>query len=240
MAKELIVATNPAKRRSSPKQRAAARRNIKKAQAANRKKGRRAPRKRRRNPGTAAAPSTRSPPRRNPTRRRRVPRGLKGIMGSQIIPAMVGGSGAVANDVLYGFIPLPDMLKVGPLRHVGKAATAILLGWAAGMVTNKRTADQLGAGALTVVGYNFVREIVGRFAPGIPMGEYLDSEMGYYGAGMDPGMGEYLDAGVGNIPGTGMSTSGQLTQGTPYMNGLGITWPTQFEEESYDVDEYGY
>ena len=75
-----------------------------------------------------------------------------------------------------------------------------------------------------------------RFAPNIAMGEYLDPGMGYYGAGLDPSMGEYLTPGIGQIPGSGIEVGDQFTQGTPYMNGMGTTWPTQVEEESGEYD----
>lgn len=161
---------------------------------------------------------------------------MKGIINNQLMPALLGGAGAVGNDMLFNVIPLPVMLKIGPMRHLGKAATAIGIGFVASFFATKKTADQLAAGALTVVGYNVVRELVSRFAPGIAMGEYLDPGLGWYGAGLDPGagngMGVYLDPGVGNIPGTGVGMPAQLTQGTPYLGELATTWPTQVEEET--------
>ncbi len=162
---------------------------------------------------------------------------MRGLMDRQVIPALWGGTGAVANDVLYNFIPFPPMLSVGPMRHVGKAASAIGLAWLSSFFLTNRQAEQLGAGALTVVGYNVVREMVQRFMPQIQMGEYLNG-MGYYGAGMNPdALGEYIQPGVGNIPGTGVQVPGQLTQGTPYMGGLG--WPNnQYEEETAGAYDY--
>ena len=162
---------------------------------------------------------------------------LNNIINKQVIPAMWGGTGAVANDVLYNFIPFPPMLSVGPMRHVGKAASAIALAWVSSFFLTRKQAEQLGAGALTVVGYNVVRELVQQFMPQIQMGEYLP--LGYYGAGMDPNaMGEYLQPGVGNVPGTGVRVPNQLTQGTPYMAGIGTTWPTQYEEETQGAYDY--
>lgn len=250
-SKELIVASNPArKRRQSPAQRRASLKNLRKARASRRRKPAR--RRRRRNVYTAAPARRRAPAARRraapaaPRRRRSNPRrfrGFQGIINNQVMPALIGGTGAVLNDVGYGFIPLPEMLRTGPMRHIGKAGTALVMAWLSSFVVGKRTADQLGAGALTVVGYNVVRELVARFAPGVPMGEYLDPALGYYGAGLDPGAGlsEYLEPGVGQIPGTGVDTYGQLTQGTPYMaDTMGTTWPTQLEEETYynEYDEY--
>jgi len=246
MRNELIVASNPKKRRSA-KQKAASRRNIKKAQAATRRGGRK---RRRRNVTTPTRTTARrrSPTRAAPAPRRRArgnPRsryGMKGIIDNQLMPALLGGAGAVGNDMLFNFLPLPVMLKIGPMRHLGKAASAIGIGFVASFFATKKTADQLAAGALTVVGYNVVRELVSRFAPGIAMGEYLDPGLGYYGAGLDPGagngMGVYLDPGMGVVPGSGVDVGHQLTQGTPYLGGLATTWPTQVEEETGET--WGY
>lgn len=228
MSKNLIVSRNPTKRRSSAKQKAAARRNIKKAQAANRRRGgsrRKTParRKKRRNPvGKYVRPARR----RNP--RRRLPT-VQGIIDRQVIPAAVGGVGAVANDIIVNMLPLPANFKVGWFRHLSKAIGAVAIGYLGGMVLSKRTADQLGAGAMTVVGYNVVRDLAAQFAPQLQLGEYLDPTMGeyldpalgYYGAGMDPT----------TVPGAGMETGGQFTRGSPYMEAGLEQWPTQGDYE---------
>lgn len=224
MSKNLIVARNPArKRRTSAKQKAAARRNIKKAQAANRRRGGRrstSKRKKRRNPvGRYTRPARRSNPRRGlPT--------FQSIIDNQVIPAAWGGVGAVANDIIVNMLPLPIAFQVGWMRHVSKAVGAVAIGFLTGMFLPKRTADHLGAGAMTVVGYNVVRDLAAQFAP--------DLQLGYYGAGMDPSLSEYLDPTLseyldpplGTIPGAGMETAGQFTRGSPYMSGL-EQWPTQ-------------
>jgi hypothetical protein len=205
MARELLIATNPRrrKRKLSTKQRAAALRNLRKARAARKRGG---PSKRRRNPARPASRSvvryrTRRAPRvrRNPARRRLFPAGL---VDRQLMPALIGGGGAVVNDVTYNFllnmIPagtggiMLEQFRTGYARHVGKAASALLLAWGAGFVLARRTADQLGAGALTVVGYNVVRDVMAQVAPTLPlgwydgMGAYIPS-LGYAGAGASPG-----------------------------------------------------
>lgn len=217
--KNLIVSRNPAKKRRTAAQKAASRRNIKKAQAARRRSPRRRSRsrKRRRNPHPVRA-SRRSPKRSNP----RMPT-VRGIINDQVIPAAVGGTGAVLNDVLVNVLPLPVNFKSGWMRHLSKAIGAVAIGYLAAMFLPKKTADQLGAGAMTVVGYNVVRDLAAQFAPQIPlgeyldpdMGEYLDPELGYYGAGLDP-----------TTPGAGMETAGQFTRGSPYMGDGLDAWPT--------------
>lgn len=149
------------------------------------------------------------------------------------MPALVGGGGAVLNDMLVNFVPMiPANFKTGNLRHVTKAVGALAIGYVAAMFLPKRTADQLGAGALTVVGYNVVRDVAAKVAPQIPLGEYLHDGMGeyldpnalgYYGAGLDP-------------TGGGMNIGDQFTRGTPYVD-LGddlSAWPTGGEYDDFN------
>jgi len=234
MSKNLIVSRNPArKRRTSAKQKAAARRNIKKAQAANRRGGRKTTTRRRRRRNTVGK-YTRPARRSNP--RRRLPT-FNSIINDQVIPAAWGGVGAVVNDFIVNMLPLPAQFQAGWMRHISKAVGAVAIGVLGGMMLNKRTADQLGAGAMTVVGYNVVRDLAANFAPQLQLGYYgagLDPTMGEY---LDPTMGEYLDPALGDIPGSGMETAGQFTRGSPYMADSGLeAWPTQ---GGYDDIQYG-
>ena len=226
--KNLIVSRNPAKKRRSAAQNAASKRNIKKAQAARRKSPRRRTttrKRRRRNPYPVAKRARRSNP------RRRLPT-FGGIINSQVIPAAIGGTGAVLNDMIVNFLPLPITFKSGWMRHLSKAVGAIAIGYLGGMFLTKKTADQLGAGAMTVVGYNVVRDLAAQFAPQLPlgeyldpMGEYLDPALGYYGAGADPS----------TVPGSGMETGGQFTRGSPYLGDGMDAWPTggAYEDMQY-------
>lgn len=161
---------------------------------------------------TSAARKTRR--RRNPIRRK----GVGGMIQSTIMPAALAGAGAVGLDVIWGYLPVPDQLKTGPMRYVAKAAGAIGLGMLAAMVTKKSTADQLASGAMTVVMYQAMKDGMTRFAPNIPMGEYLSEydSMGYYGSGMNPGeMGEYMSltdqSGAGSGFGLGANDYETLT-----------------------------
>lgn len=147
-------------------------------------------------------------------RRSSKPAGLGGIKGitNQLLPAVTAAGGALALDVMWAYVPLPENLKTGPMRHVVKAAGAIGLGMLAGMVMKKDTANQLATGALTVVLHGAMRDMASRFAPAIKLGdvgefevsegvgEYVDESMGYTGSGYNPeqGMGMQLtDQGMG-------------------------------------------
>lgn len=179
MAEMLLVNPRKRKRRKTTKRKAVARRR----------------------PATRRRVSTTRRRRRNPIRRR----GIQGILNNTVMPAAIAGVGAVGLDVVWNYAPVPEALKAGPMRYLAKAAGAIGLGYVAGMVTKKSTADQLAAGAMTVVMYQAMKDGMARFAPGVQMGEYMsgyDNEMlGYYGSGLNPGyesgggeMGEYMSA----------------------------------------------
>jgi len=234
----LILASNPArKQRRSPAQKAASKRNIKKAQQARR----RGPTKRRRRRNQVKT-TTRAPYRYENLYRRSNPRRgaytMKGVIDNQVMPALVGGGGAVLNDLIVNFIPfIPAQFRTGWMRHLTKAAGALAISFLGNMFLDKRTADQLGAGAMTVVGYNVVRDLAAQFAPTIPLGEYLTpvgeyldpalAGIGYYGAGLNPS----------TVPGAGLETAGQFTRGSPYMgtsNELDA-WPTG---STYDDLQY--
>lgn len=238
---ELLVASNPSgrKRRQSAKQRAASLRNLKKARRARRGGKHR----RRSNPVAAANPSRKRrraasySPRR--VKRRRNPSlslrrfSLRNVT-SYVMPALVGGGGAVANDVLYNValnalpqtLPMLEQFRSGQLRHVGKALSALLLSTVAGFVLPRRIADQMGTGALTVVGYNVVRDAVTRFATGLNLGMYLAPDaggLGWAGAGWNPAYGgnwsgrqSGLNGGLGAYLRNGGGAGGGLTAGPQF------------------------
>lgn len=246
MSAELIIASNPSgrrKRRQSAKQRAASMRNLSKARRAlgggGGKKRRRksnpssfAPKRRRKR----AHRSHRVARRRNPIR---LPKLGLGRLKSQVMPALVGGAGAVGNDLLYNAIvnnlpattPMLAQLQTGYLRHVGKAASAMLLAWVAGMVLGRQKGDQIGAGALTVVGYNVVKDVLVRFGPaGLNLGIYLDRPMGNLGR-----VGAYPGAGWNPTYGSDWRAKSGLAAyipGKPPGGPGGVNVPNQFDSRS--------
>ena len=210
-----LMMVNPSRRRKvgrTAKQRAATRKLV----ALNRRKRRRPtarrPVKRRRTTARRTNPircKRRSPARRliSTVRKRRYKRNPspRGMVNSTLIPAAVAGLGAVSLDVLWGFAPLPATLKTGPLRHLVKGAGAIALGWAAGMVVNKRTAGQLATGALTVVMYSAIRELTAKFLPSVPLGYYSAGASAGTMSEYTPGVGEYTQNMGAYIGGEGTS-----------------------------------
>lgn len=146
--------------------------------------------KRRRNPMRAIA---RVNPRKRRTyrKRRRNPIGGMGnLVQGTIMPSAIAAGGALALDIVMGFLPLPDVVQSGPIKHVARGAGAIGLGMIVGMLANARTAKLVTTGALTVTMHGAGRELVSRFMPNLDLGAYEDDDimdgLGYSGPGYSP------------------------------------------------------
>ncbi|NIT36970.1 MAG: hypothetical protein GTN49_10815, partial [candidate division Zixibacteria bacterium] len=113
---------------------------------------------------------------------------MRGIINQLVMPAATAGAGALALDVLWGFVPVPTEIKTGPMRHVAKGLGAVVLGQLVGMVANKRTGDTMAMGALTVVFHSAFREMTAQFMPNVPLGYYSAGA----NAGYDPQLGYYV------------------------------------------------
>lgn len=138
-------------------------------------------------------------PRRHHARRRHNPRSfsVSGIMG-QLMPAAIGGAGAVALDIGLGYLPasVPDFLKTGIGNKALKVAGALALGMIAGKVLGREKGKAVAAGALTVVAYGIIRDVVKQVAPTVALSgtDYVDN---YNPAPML--MGAYMDSGVNSF-----------------------------------------
>lgn len=115
---------------------------------------------------------------------------MRGMINSLVIPAASAGGGAILLDILWGFIPLPEQIKSGPMRHVAKGLGAIVLGNLVGMVGTKRLGDTMALGALTVTFHAAFREMTAQFMPQIPLGYYSPGAV----AGHDPQLGYYVQS----------------------------------------------
>ena len=130
--------------------------------------------------------------RRNPmpsfkrARRAMSERGITSFVGSQLIPAGVGALGALALDMAWPYLPLPASIQSGPIAPVVRLATAAAIGWGASIVTGRKFARQVAAGALTVTIYDIAKGYLqnGTTAPTTAPGTsaYVDSELGYSSA----------------------------------------------------------
>lgn len=156
-------------------------------------------RKARRNP-TAMAKRRRRRSRRNPVamanpRRRRSRRNpkfsIRSIQRNAIMPAAIGGVGALALDVAFAALPIPANMKTGAIGAVAKIAGAIVLGKLAGKAMGAKTGEAVTVGAVTIQAYNLVKGFARQAMPTLPMGEYLSGEFDY---NANPGIG-YMNAG---------------------------------------------
>ena len=116
------------------------------------------------------------------------------ITNDLLMPAAVGAVGAVANDALFTYLPLPAQFKTpGFARYASKGASAVIMSFLASFVVTRKTAMQLGVGALTTLTAEIAREFMLRNVPALAptamegMGMYT---MGYYNPAMPAGGGE--------------------------------------------------
>ena len=127
MANEVLL-VNPRRRRRAPTRRRPRRKVAARRRPATKKRRRRRnpigpyarngmgmyvsnPRRRRRRSPTRKRATARRRYRRNPTT-------MKGIINVLVMPAATAGAGALALDILWGFVPVPQEIKTGPMRHV--------------------------------------------------------------------------------------------------------------------------
>lgn len=218
-----LLLINPRKRRSrkASKRRARRRNPVRALRARSRKRHS----VRRHNPMRAAKRSYR--------RRRRNPisfGGMRSGVTDKVIGAAMGAGGALLNDVLLTYVPLPLMLKTGPLAILSKAAGAFAVGYLASFAVGKQRGAQLTEGALTVLAYQVVKPMVATVLP--LAGDEIEG-MGYYSPGM--------------ILQDSLSPLTDLNSGTPlqaYISGLGANVTagqgTQDEGDMYSPNISNY
>jgi hypothetical protein len=168
---------------------------------------------------------------------------LKGTL----IPSAVGAAGALGVDLMLGYATpyLPTMLTSGPAVPLTKIAAAVGLGMIAQGVTKDRNmAEHVMAGAITVVAYQWIRDMAKAQFPTLPLSEYV-SGMGYAGpamafpgpdAQMQRGMGVYVGTAAPWNPSIATRVGGGATRvvqppGSRGMNGMG--WAGEYEESGY-------
>lgn len=114
-----------------------------------------------------------------------------------LAPAGVGAAGAIGLDVALGYATfIPETFRTGWARHGIRLGGALLLGMVASKIVGKSTADAVRAGALTVVLYGVLKEVIQKFAPTLPgLGDYEEMEVGYLDAAsvVQDGAGAYLE-----------------------------------------------
>lgn len=123
-------------------------------------------------------------------RRRAGGRGFGGFFTSTIIPAAVGGAGALLLDMAWGKLPIPDALKSGPFAPLARIGLAVGVGYGVGMVAGKKYGNEAMAGALIVTAYDLIKNVV---VPSIPVAAVAPASVGYYSAAKGAGMGMYVN-----------------------------------------------
>ena len=134
-----------------------------------------------------------------------VPSMVSDIVEDLIMPVIPATGGALALDFAWNFLPLPESVANGFLRHVAKMGGAIAMALGAERVFDKRTAELMGVGAMTVVAHGAAKEMLQTAFP--------DLNLGYYSAG--PIVGK-----LATTAGPGTFTTGQVMGA--YVPGAGM------------------
>jgi hypothetical protein len=85
-----------------------------------------------------------------------------GGIGHQIVPALIGGGGAIGVDVGLAYLSpyLPTMLQSGWGRIAAQVAGALGIGFVAGKIGGKETGKAAMAGALVITAYSALRQVL--------------------------------------------------------------------------------
>lgn len=233
-----LVAMNKARRAGSGTKRRAARKTTRKVRRSNpvetvmsNPKRRRRSNPKRRSSKTAATHAGRV----LRYRRRNPVGGMGEFLSQTLVPSAIGGGGALLLDIGLAVLPIPATMKVGAMAPIVRIAGAVGIGALAGMVTSRKTANQIAAGAMTVTLYQIMR---GFLARSLPAGSVpgLSAPPFYDPALPGGGVGEY----VGDVPELGYIQSGQFV-GDPGDGTVGeyVNGPDDFFGEEVDGYETG-
>lgn len=161
------------------------------------------------NPRPKAKPKPRAKPRAkakpNPrTRRRAAPRAaprkrryarrnpraltLRSLQTDLLMPAVAMGGGALLVDAVYGAVPWPANLNVGPVGALTRAAVAIGAGMLASNFLGKKIGTSVALGGLVTQAYGMAKPQIQAMFPALNMGEFIGwgPQLGYE----PPGNGE--------------------------------------------------
>jgi hypothetical protein len=172
--------------------------------------------------------------RHNPIGRRVTRQQASGVMNHMIMPAVTAASGALVLDFAWSNLPIPAAIKNGNLQFFAKALGAIGMVTVAHKITkNKKQAEAMGVGALTVLLHDMGRNMIKRGAPGLRMGEYVGT-----GGGLDfdAPLGFYESAAQGantiqNYP-QALPAGGQVVHG--FDDGMSEYVMGEYQEDAYD------
>jgi len=154
-------------------------------------------RRRRRNPVALANPRHRRRRRTNPRythwgtvrrhRRRtnpRFPLSPRGLMNA-LIPAGTGALGAIGLEVAMSYVPLPAQFQTPLWKNVARLIGAFGIGYVASYVVGRERAKQVTLGALTVLSYSAIKELIAQNFPQLGLSgttqcyDMSDLQLGY-------------------------------------------------------------
>jgi hypothetical protein len=170
-------------------------------------------------------------------RRRRL--GGRDIIKTAIMPAAIGGAGAVALDVVLAMLPLPAPMKSGPGKLLIRGGAAIAGGMAISKVVDKKIGNAFMLGGLTLLAADITKNLVSNAFPNLALSAYsheFDDDMGEY---MSEYMSESGEDDLGFIS-TGPIV-GSMEYGETYdQDGLGVNdWDMDdAHAELIEIDEY--
>lgn len=122
----------------------------------------------------------------------------KSFLSDTLMPSAIGAAGALGVDVVLGFAHpyLPAFMTTGIGVPLTKIAGAVGLGMVAGMVADRRVGEQVMAGAITVVLYNYLRTTIQTNMPSLTLAG-VGNYMGYAGPALafPDRMGMYVSSG---------------------------------------------
>lgn len=126
--------------------------------------------------------------------------------------AGIGAVGALAIDVMFGYIPLPLSLKTGKMNSVAKGAFAVLIGMFGGKILPRGMAGKMAAGSLTVTMHDALKATVSSMLPSAHLGYYPGGQVtGNFpamNASPAPALSEYINPGMGEYVHPGMADIG--------------------------------
>lgn len=146
------------------------------------------------------------------SRRRHNPIG--GMLGkipgtSMLMPAATGAVGAVALDIAWAYLPIPDTWKQGNhMPYAVKAVGAVGLTWALGKVVSKQKAQMAGVGMLTVIGYQWLHNLIATNFSTLKL-----NGMDYYSPGPVSGLSAFQQPML-----SAFDSSGNMGEMNAYMN----------------------
>jgi hypothetical protein len=152
-----------------------------------------------------------------------------------LVPSAVGAVGALGVDLALGYATpyLPTTLTTGAFVPLTKIAAAVGLGLVAQVASkDRRIAEQVTAGAITVVVYDYIRNMAKTQFPTLPLSEYV-SGMGYAGPALTYPDGGTMGVYVGQAPAYNPSIAASRGGGTTRVVQPRLGSVDEYQEAGY-------